>query len=281
MTYQSLLKSFRAALAGTYETSEKDSLFFVALEHVTGMSRTDFYLNTSKEIENKQHARFKEILERLKTGEPVQYILNEAWFLERKFYVDHNVLIPRSETEEIIDIVKQYAPNARSILDIGTGSGCIAISLSLAMPANVWAMDYDAQILKIAKRNAEFNEAEVEFFRDNILNPMKNWEKPFDVIVSNPPYVKASEKDLMQTNVLDYEPDIALFVEDSNALQFYKAIKKYAQKNLSATGVIIMEINESLGTETKSLFEGAYRAVKVIKDIHNKDRFVIAAHDQS
>ncbi|ALO16129.1 Release factor glutamine methyltransferase [Salinivirga cyanobacteriivorans] len=281
MTYQSLLKTFRAALAGTYETSEIDSLFFVALEHVTGMSRTDFYLNTSKELENKQHARFKEILERLKTGEPVQYILNEAWFLERKFYVDHNVLIPRSETEEIIDIVKQYAPNARSILDIGTGSGCIAISLNLAMPANVWAMDYDAQILKIAKRNAEFNEAGVEFFRDNILNPMKNWEKPFDVIVSNPPYVKASEKDLMQKNVLDYEPDIALFVKDSNALQFYKAIKKYAKKNLSATGVIIMEINESLGTETKSLFEGAYRAVKVIKDIHNKDRFVIATHDQS
>src|SRR6056297_2045088 len=100
MTYQSLLKSFRAALAGTYETSETDSLFFVAIEHITGMSRTDFYLNTSKEIEDKQHAWFKEISERLKTGEPVQYILNEAWFLERKFYVDHNVLIPRSETEE-------------------------------------------------------------------------------------------------------------------------------------------------------------------------------------
>ena len=279
MTYQSLLKSFRAALAGTYETSETDSLFFVALEHITSMSRTDFYLNTSKEIEDKQHAWFKEISERLKTGEPVQYILNEAWFLERKFYVDHNVLIPRSETEEIIDIVKQYAPNARSILDIGTGSGCIAVSLSLAMPANVWAMDYDAQILKIAKRNAEFNDAEVEFFRDNILNPMKNREKPFDVIVSNPPYVKASEKDLMQKNVLDYEPDTALFVEDSNALQFYEAIKKYAQKNLSATGVIIMEINESLGAETKNLFDSAYRTVKVIKDIHNKDRFVIAAHD--
>jgi len=279
MTYQSLLKSFRAALAGTYETSETDSLFFVALEHITSMSRTDFYLNTSKEIEDKQHAWFKEISERLKTGEPVQYILNEAWFLERKFYVDHNVLIPRSETEEIIDIVKQYAPNARSILDIGTGSGCIAVSLSLAMPANVWAMDYDAQILKIAKRNAEFNEAEVEFFRDNILNPMKNREKPFDVIVSNPPYVKASERDLMQKNVLDYEPDIALFVEDSNALQFYEAIKKYAPKNLSATGVIIMEINESLGAETKNLFDSAYRTVKVIKDIHNKDRFVIAAHD--
>jgi len=279
MTYQSLLKSFRAALAGTYETSETDSLFFVALEHITSMSRTDFYLNTSKEIEDKQHAWFKEISERLKTGEPVQYILNEAWFLERKFYVDHNVLIPRSETEEIIDIVKQYAPNARSILDIGTGSGCIAVSLSLAMPANVWAMDYDAQILKIAKRNAEFNEAEVEFFSDNILNPMENREKPFDVIVSNPPYVKASEKGLMQKNVLDYEPDIALFVEDSNALQFYEAIKKYAQKNLSATGVIIMEINESLGAETKNLFDSAYRTVKVIKDIHNKDRFVIAAHD--
>jgi len=279
MTYQSLLKSFRAALAGTYETSETDSLFFVAIEHITGMSRTDFYLNTSKEIEDKQHAWFKEISERLKTGEPVQYILNEAWFLERKFYVDHNVLIPRSETEEIIDIVKQYAPNARSILDIGTGSGCIAVSLSLAMPANVWAMDYDAQILKIAKRNAEFNEAEVEFFSDNILNPMENREKPFDVIVSNPPYVKASEKGLMQKNVLDYEPDTALFVEDSNALQFYEAIKKYAQKNLSATGVIIMEINESLGAETKNLFDSAYRTVKVIKDIHNKDRFVIAAHD--
>ena len=279
MTYQTLLKSFRIALEGTYETSEIDSLFFVVLEHVTGMSRTDFYLNTSKEIEDQNYARFKEISEQLKTGEPVQYILNEAWFLERKFYVDHNVLIPRSETEEIIDIVKQYAPNARSILDIGTGSGCIAVSLSLAMPATVWAMDYDAQILKIAEKNAEYNEAEVEFFRDNILNPMKNWGKPFDVIVSNPPYVKASEKKFMQKNVLDYEPDNALFVEDSNALQFYEAIKKYAQKNLSPTGVIIMEINEALGAETKKLFDSAYRSVKVIKDIHNKDRFVIAAHD--
>lgn len=279
MTYQTLLKSFRAALEGTYETSETNSLFFVVLEHVTGMSRTDFYLNTSKEIEDQNYARFKEISERLKAGEPVQYILNEAWFLERKFYVDHNVLIPRSETEEIIDIVKQHAPNARSILDIGTGSGCIAVSLSLAMPATVWAMDYDAQILKIAEKNAEYNEAEVEFFRDNILNPMKNWGKPFDVIVSNPPYVKASQKKLMQKNVLDYEPDNALFVEDSNALLFYEAIKKYAQKNLSPTGVIIMEINEALGAETKNLFDSAYRSVKVIKDIHNKDRFVIAAHD--
>ncbi len=280
MTYQYLFKTFKQALSEVFDATEVNSIFFIAVEYITGMSRTDFYLNSEEQAPTNTREFLYKVMNRLKKGEPIQYILNEAWFMEKKYYVDHNVLIPRSETEEMIGIVKSIAPKAKKVLDIGTGSGCIAISLSLSMPANVWAMDNDEAILYIARKNALANKAEVNFFQDDILNPTKQWEKPFDVIVSNPPYVKMSEKQLMQKNVLDFEPEKALFVADNDPLVFYKAIYHYSRKYLSDHGIVVLEINESLAHETKALFEGSFSKVESIRDIHNKERFVTAQHER-
>ena len=238
---------------------------------------------------------FQDIIHRLKAQEPVQYIIGETEFYGRKFKVTSDTLIPRPETEELVLLtINSYksrneqllignkkifnSQSPLSILDMGTGSGCIAISLACELPnAQVYAYDISENALKVAKENAVMNNVNVIFEQVDVLNPSPSSLPPFSIIVSNPPYVMTAEKLEMEQNVLDYEPHLALFVENSNPLIFYKAITEFASKNLINQGLCIVEINQAFGLETAELFwNHGFRYVEVIKDMFGKDRMVKA-----
>ncbi len=211
---------------------------------------------------------------------PLEYILEEVEFYEMKFKVNQNVLIPRPETEELVDLIwknSSSSPAKPKLFDIGSGSGCIAICLSKLLNADTYAVDCSKEAIKIAKQNATTNCAEVKFIETDFLT-VANWKylpKKIDIIVSNPPYVRKSEKLLMKPNVLDYEPEKAIFVDDENPLIFYKAIADFAFKNLSEKGKIYLEINEFLAVETAEVFKSLYPKVKLINDLNGKKRFLL------
>ncbi len=212
------------------------------------------------------------------TDRPVQYILGYAWFYDLKIRVNGSVLIPRPETEELVDrIVKEYSGGNPVILDIGTGSGCIAVSLAVSLPrAKVWGADNSGRALETARENAASNDAPVHFLSLDILAPQIPSTLPlFDLIVSNPPYVRHSEKKKMHNNVLEYEPHHALFVPDDDPLIYCRAIRDFSLKMLKNDGTLYLEINEQLGEETSGLFNiQDFTGTSVIKDIHNKNRFI-------
>ncbi|MDR2511691.1 MAG: peptide chain release factor N(5)-glutamine methyltransferase [Bacteroidales bacterium] len=214
---------------------------------------------------------FLDSLKRIKSSEPIQYIVGETEFAGLKIFVDKNVLIPRPETEEIVDLIPKDAP---SVLDICTGSGCIALALKKKMPySDVEAMDVSTEALHVAKKNAEYNHLNVNFFCGDIF--LFQTKKKYDIIVSNPPYVRESEKALMQKNVLDFEPHIALFVEDENPLKFYKKITKFAENQLNKNGLLFFEINEEFAEEVKVILQlHHFSDVKSYKDFRGKERFV-------
>lgn len=271
-----------------YEENEAKSIIYLLLEHYLKLSKTDIFLD--KNI--LQIFDFKEIIERIKVQEPIQYIIGETEFYGRKFKVTPATLIPRPETEELVQltinneqlggeplkIIGKKIDNKLKILDIGTGSGCIAISLACELTDyQVYAYDISEEALKIAKINARNNNANVIFEEVNILEPFPLHTSPFTVIISNPPYVMNSEKADMERNVLEYEPHLALFVEDYNPLIFYQKIAEFAAKNLTDKGLCIVEINQAFGLETAELFwNQGFRKVEVVKDIFGKDRMVKA-----
>ena len=266
-----------------YEENEAKSIIYLLLEHYLNLSKTDIFLD--KNIS--QVFDFQEIIHRVKAQEPIQYIIGETEFYGRKFKVTPHTLIPRPETEELVQlsinseqltIIKNRIDNKLKILDIGTGSGCVAISLACELPdAQVYAYDISEEALKIAKENAEKNKVNIIFRKVNILEPFTVHHSPFTVIVSNPPYVMNSEKVEMERNVLEYEPHLALFVEDDNPLIFYQKIADFATKNLTDKGLCIVEINQAFGLETAELFwNQGFSEVAVIKDMFGKDRMVKA-----
>ena len=271
-----------------YEENEAKSIIYLLLEHYLSLSKTDIFLD--KNI--LQIFDFKEIIKRIKAQEPIQYIIGETEFYGRKFKVTPATLIPRPETEELVQltinneqlggeplkIIGKKIDNKLKILDIGTGSGCIAISLACELTDyQVYAYDISEEALKIAKINARNNNANVIFEKVNILEPFPLHTSPFTVIISNPPYVMNSEKADMERNVLEYEPHLALFVEDYNPLIFYQKIAEFAAKNLTDKGLCIVEINQAFGLETAELFwNQGFRKVEVVKDIFGKDRMVKA-----
>jgi release factor glutamine methyltransferase len=271
-------------IAVVYEENEAKSIVFLLLEHFLNLSKTEILLD--KKIE--QAFDFQDIINRLKAQEPIQYIIGETEFYGRKFKVTSDTLIPRPETEELVQLVVNNIPQSPipnspiPILDMGTGSGCIAISLACEIPkAQVYAYDISEKALEVAQENAEINNVKVVFEKIDILTPavlnppIPN--PPFHIIVSNPPYVMNAEKSEMEQNVLDYEPHLALFVEDSNPLVFYKAIAGFASKNLIDKGLCVVEINQALGLETAELFwNQGFRYVEVVKDMFGKDRMVKA-----
>jgi release factor glutamine methyltransferase len=226
-----------------------------------------------------EEARVKDYTERLKQQEPVQYILREAWFGNQKFYVDPQVLIPRPETEELVDWIIQDHRTAASplrILDIGTGSGCIPITLKKNTPnAEVWAIDISEGALRVAQQNAEKIGAAVQFLQLDILDT-GNWSSlpVFDIIVSNPPYIPEHNKASMQANVLEHEPHIALFVPDTDALVFYKAIADFAISHLTPNGLLYLEIHEDLGQAVLEMLAGKGFEALLKKDMQQKDRMV-------
>jgi len=258
---------------------EIETMVYLLLENKLGLTRTDVL--GKKELENTRFSDWDEIILRINRHEPIQYILGEAGFYGRKFKVDASVLIPRPETELIIDAVLpgygRPGQKGLTIVDIGTGSGCIAITLAKELPdAKVYATDVSAAALMTAVENAERNSAAVEFIRHNLLSDNLQLTG-INLIVSNPPYVTHAEKASMKKNVTDYEPPEALFVPDDDPFIFYSAIAKVGKKVLKPEGKVIVEINERFGKEVSEVFlKGGYDSVLITKDLAGKDRVVSA-----
>lgn len=287
LTAKTLFNQLVSEITSVYEENEAKSIVYLLLEHYLKCSKTDVLLDNIIS----QLFDFQNIIVQLKAHEPVQYIIGETEFYGRKFKVTPDTLIPRPETEELIQLtINSYQLAVKSdfkvpprnseatILDIGTGSGCIAISLACELPnSQVYAYDISENALNVAKENAKLNNANVIFEQMDILNIPPSSSLPFSIIVSNPPYVMNVEKLEMEQNVLDYEPHLALFVEDSNPLIFYKAIAEFSAKNLIDKGLCVVEINQAFGLETAELFwNKGFRYVEVVKDMFGKDRMVKA-----
>lgn len=272
---------FIKELTPIFDEGEAESFFYLILEEKQQLKRIDLALQPDLVFSKDEMIVWNLILEQLKQEIPVQYLLGKTSFYGLDFEVNPNVLIPRPETEELVDwIIKSQKSKVKSqefrILDIGTGSGCIAISLAKNIPnAQVFAIDVSEKALATAKKNAEINKVKVSFLSINIL-AKTDLEQQFDIIVSNPPYVRNLEKDEIKKNVLDNEPHLALFVEDDDALIFYKKIAELAQKNLSENGQLFFEINQYLGKEMIELLERMnFKNIELRKDIYGNDRMIL------
>lgn len=278
---------FIQELTSIYDIDEAESFFYLILEEKHKLKRIDLALNPDLTFSDDDNLIWNSILEQLKKEIPIQYLLGKTSFYGLEFEVNVNVLIPRPETEELVDwIIQSQKLEVKSgkwedgsrkinILDIGTGSGCIAISLAKNIPnAQVFAIDISDKALATAQKNAEINEVNVVFISKNILET-NDLEQQFDIIVSNPPYVRELEKQEIKKNVLDNEPHLALFVEDNDALIFYGKIAELAQKSLSPNGQLFFEINQYLGKEMIDLLEKmGFRNIELRKDIYGNDRMI-------
>ena len=281
--------NFIEELISIYDKEELESFFFIISEFLHQKKRIDLALEPNFSINENELEKWNLIVTELKQEKPIQYILGETEFYGLRFLVNENTLIPRQETEELVELIinensKIEIPNPK-ILDIGTGSGCIAISLAKNLPnAKVYALDVSEKALEIAKKNSNINEVEVNFINKSILEiedltfPSTFNLQPttfFDIIVSNPPYVRNLEKEEIKKNVLDYEPHLALFLEDDDALLFYRKIAQLAKINLAEKGKLYFEINQYLGKETVELLENLdFKNVELVKDIYGNDRMI-------
>jgi len=287
MTFIQLEKEFIDALSSIYDPQEAKSLTWLSINAICKIERAKYLSMKEDQLAESDQFKLLEILEHLKNGSPLQYILGETEFYDLKFKVNPSVLIPRSETEELIDwaLITIREINGETevlkILDIGTGSGCIPISIKKYIPlADISAIDISNSALNTAKQNAELNKTEINFIEDNILNPIKQSliNTIYDVIISNPPYVRDSEKLEMHQNVLNHEPHTALFVPDDSALIFYDAIANFTLKNLKKNGFLFLEINENLGKETvELLIKKGFKTAELRQDMYGKDRMIKAS----
>jgi release factor glutamine methyltransferase len=270
---------FIQELLPMYDAGEAESFFYLILEEKQKLKRIDLALNPDLTFSDEEMEIWNSILEQLKKEIPIQYLLGKTSFYGLEFEVNENVLIPRPETEELVEWIVNSNSNTENlkILDIGTGSGCIAISLAKNIPnAQVFAIDVSKKALATAKKNAEINDVSVTFILRDILET-EDLEQQFDVIVSNPPYVRELEKEEIKKNVLDNEPHLALFVEDDDALIFYRKIAELVQKNLSPNGQLFFEINQYLGIEMIQLLEKMnFKNIELRKDIYGNDRMIKA-----
>ncbi len=279
------IKEYRAQfiqeLLPIYDAGESESFFYLILEDKQNLKRIDLALNPDLAFSNDEIELWNFILAELKKEIPIQYILGKTSFYGLEFEVNSNVLIPRPETEELIEwIIDCFVPRNDTklkVLDIGTGSGCIAISLAKNISnAQVFAIDVSEKALVKAQKNASINEVNVTFLEKNILET-EDLKQQFDLIVSNPPYVRELEKEEIKKNVLDNEPHLALFVDDNDALIFYKKIAELAQKNLSPNGQLFFEINQYLGKEMLELLKKTgFKNIELRKDIYGNDRMIRA-----
>jgi release factor glutamine methyltransferase len=279
-----LVDHFREKLSGIYPEQEIRQLTYILFEEYLGWNKTMVHLSYPARIPAQDQPRFDAALEELCTGKPLQYILGKTSFNGLTLGVDSNVLIPRPETEELCAIIKTALRIKKqdnpAILDIGTGSGCIAIDLKINFPnAKVGATDISKKALETARLNAAENGCTISFFHADILDRI-SWEAfgRYDVIVSNPPYVLLSEKMSMHRNVLEFEPEQALFVTDNDPLLFYKSICAFAADHLTINGQLYVEINERFGEGVKdlALFYG-FNKILILNDMHEKPRFVSAS----
>jgi release factor glutamine methyltransferase len=287
MTLREVEKLYVDSLSKLYGLDEAKSLAWLSISFVCKLNRSDYLSRKNEPVSLLNEKSLSTILDELKSGKPLQYILGETEFYELTFKVNSSVLIPRPETEELVDwILKDPVvntnPNLR-ILDIGTGSGCIPIVLKKNLPkAEVLAIDISTEALNTAIGNAAINKADVGFYLDDILNPKESKiiENKYSVIVSNPPYITLSEKSLMHQNVLDFEPHTALFVSDSDPLVFYKAIANFAASHLLQNGLLFLEINENLGEATVELLtKSGFKNIQLRTDLRGKDRMIRAERE--
>lgn len=272
------ISNIRTQLQDTYSESEIKELTYIILEFVTKKPLSYILANKNTNLSANEYTQVNDIIRRLKNNEPYQYIIGAQEFMGMSFKVTPDVLIPRDETAELVNlIIHNHSNTAPSIIDIGTGSGCIAIALKKQMSqSSVSALDISSKALEIAKENAQNNEVSLNFFCESILKESLDLHQKFDLIVSNPPYVRHCEKVDMHNRVLNFEPHLALFVDDDNPLIFYQAIAQFAEKHLNKNGYIYLEINEYLGKETAKIYQNLGYHTEIIKDFYNKNRMIIA-----
>ncbi|HEY9341361.1 MAG TPA: peptide chain release factor N(5)-glutamine methyltransferase [Hanamia sp.] len=282
MTTTQAYNDFQNQLKKIYDERESENISDWVFENVTGQKRWE-RRNNPNELKEAYFNQLQNYLQQLLVQKPVQYVLNEAWFYKMKFFVNENVLIPRPETEELVEwIIKNVRRTTYdvrcTILDIGTGSGCIPVSLKRELHnTNVTAIDVSEKALQVAKKNAESLNAKIDFLKIDFLNE-NNWKAlpQFDIIVSNPPYIPFQEKEKLAKNVTAFEPGIALFVENKNPFIFYKKISAFAKSHLKQNGKIYVEVHEEYAENIKTIFENAGFISEIKKDIYGKERMVRA-----
>ena len=265
-----------------YGSGEGRALYELILGQRFGLSRTDILLGKDTALSAEEQAELQIIIDRVAKGEPVQYVLGHEEFCGRTFLVGSGVLIPRPETQQLVSLVEQHVAPGSTVLDVGTGSGCIAISLALD-GYKVTALDVSDEALAIAKQNAERLGAEVEFVKGDIFqcsmltSSSKSFNVQWNAIVSNPPYICESEASTMEENVLGYEPHLALFVPDDDPLLFYRVIADYGQEHLVDEGHIFFEVNSAYAKQVGELLkQKGYKETKIVNDQYDKERFVWA-----
>ncbi|MCF6222215.1 MAG: peptide chain release factor N(5)-glutamine methyltransferase [Flavobacteriaceae bacterium] len=300
MTIKKFKNIFKKELLNLYPKQEIDNFFYLLTYSFLNLNRIDLALDPNLEIVFEAEQKYHSALAKLKKEIPIQYILGATEFYGLNFKVDANVLIPRPETEELVKWVIEGVESRKlkvkseklitnnkfrtqttnlNIIDIGTGSGCIAIALAKNISnATIWALDISDKALEVAKYNAKLNGVDIQFLHKDILNT-KKFSVKFDLIISNPPYVRELEKHEINNNVLQYEPHLALFVKNENALIFYDKIADLAKKNLNKNGQLYFEINQYFGNETKALLlKKGFRNIALKKDIFKNDRMIKAAY---
>ena len=292
MTTTEVYIDFIKKLKNIYEAREAENIADWVFENVTGLKKWERREKMNNELKEIHSDRIQQYLNELLLHKPVQYVLNECWFYKRNFYVNENVLIPRPETEELVewivkDILEMNINNSKptcldcrqaNIIDIGTGSGCISVSIKKELPgATVSAIDVSEKAILVAKKNAENLNAEIDFLQIDFLKETE-WNRlsQYDIIVSNPPYIPIKEKEILAKKVTDFEPAIALFVENNDPCIFYEKIAEFAKKHLKENGKIYVEVHEEFAKNVKKLFEKSGFTSIIKKDIYGKERMVRA-----
>lgn len=279
MIIKDLYKEYLTALKDLYQTGEADAITKIMFEHFAKTSQSDMIVNGKNKINDDIQILLQNALVQLKQHVPVQYITGQAWFYNLSFEVDNAVLIPRPETEELVlEAINFLKENTeKKVLDIGTGSGCIPISIKKNVTnADVTSIDVSKSALDVAKRNAALNSVKIDFIELNFLDENNYADLPsYNLIICNPPYIPEKEKDILDKNVTAYEPHLALFVPDNDHLIFYRKIVIFAENHLQINGRILLEIHEDFPAETAALFLAEKYIVEIKKDMQGKDRMLI------
>jgi release factor glutamine methyltransferase len=279
MNLKDILNNYKETLQHIYDEQEISATFKIVFEAVSELKKSQFTFQQNIDVNGEEAIEYNRILQRLANSEPLQYILAEAYFYGLKFNVNQNVLIPRPETEELVELALNNSKLLKddcNILDIGTGSGCIAVTLKYHLKnANVSALDVNPAALEVAIQNAQQNQTTINFIEADIRS--YDSAQRFDMIISNPPYITDKERSAMDRNVIDFEPHLALFVADENPLEFYIAIADFATKALNNTGLLLFEINANYGQETAEMLASKdFKDIHILKDMQGKERFITA-----
>lgn len=283
MSIAEAYNGFFSELKSIYDEREADNIADWIFENITKLKRWE-RRNNAKNITSEQELKLNKYLQELLSHKPVQYVLNEAWFYKLKFFVNEHVLIPRPETEELVNwLVSDFqnadeniSPEEINILDIGTGSGCIAVALKKALPnAEIASIDISEQALNVAKKNADELQTKIDFLQIDFLDEAQ-WQvlDSYDIIVSNPPYIPESEREKMSKNVTAFEPVIALFVENNDPIIFYEKIAKFSQSHLKKPGKIYVEVHEEKAKEVQKAFNKSGFKTEIKNDIYGKERMI-------